>query len=403
MKRLVFYCPGYDLRPLRSSLPLIEREFEAFLEIRKLAGRLEAPVDGLDPGRSTATWEGRVSWPGAKVHTRFVQLGWRDVIKPDFERSWPRMAADAISSFWHYAKAGGYRAAVKSNWAHGLFCLYPEIGFALCLALGIVPPLLLAAFLFDLDGDAGPQVSSQLLALAVIIGVSTLWIAGLHRFFSWLEPRIYLRYLINSWHFMARLARNEHAQMLDRIEEFAELIVAMEEEAGQDEELVFVSHSCGTFVAIYVLAGVLRRRPEIGQRPGGFAFVTLGPAFECLGGFGSKGSFSEAMSKVALSDVDWTDVYAPHDLVCGGRTAPVARYATAITEADMRREPRRFSVRVPDRMTKELFRHLRYRFFELHFCYFLSSIRPGLFDFYRLTLGPKRASAQLEAWSRGED
>ena len=67
-------------------------------------------------------------------------------------------------------------------------------------------------------------------------------------------------------------------------------------------------------------------------------------------------------------------------------------------------EPRRFSVRVPDRLSPAAYRHLRFRYFKLHFCYFLTTERPGLFDFYRLTLGPKRATEQLEAWrERAED
>lgn len=42
-------------------------------------------------------------------------------------------------------------------------------------------------------------------------------------------------------------------------------------EADEDTDLVFVSHSCGTFVAIYILAAVLRRQPDIVRRPGGFS------------------------------------------------------------------------------------------------------------------------------------
>jgi len=332
-----------------------------------------------------------------------VQLGWRDVIRPDFERSFLRMTADAFRSFWLYATAGGYGAAVKSNWAHGLFCLYPAAGFILALALAVVPPLLFAVPLFELAGSAWPGPVPQSGAFVTAVAGCLLWVVAVYRLFSWLEPKIYLRYLINSWHFMARLARGEHGPMQDRIGEFADLIVAMETDMDPDEELVIVSHSCGTFVAIYILAAILDRRPGLGRRPGGFSFVTLGPAFECLGGFGTGGSFSEAMSKVARSGVDWTDIYAPHDLVCGGRTSPVARYATMVAKAEKKPEPRRFSVCIPDRMTEKLFRRLRYRFFELHFCYFFASIRPGLFDFYRLTLGPKPASAQLEAWSKGED
>lgn|GEM_PF-2898440 len=403
MKRLVIYCPGYDLRPVRHSFPLIRAEFENFLKIRKLDGDFTQLSEGLDPGGSTALWSGRVDWPERTVGARFVQLGWQDVIKPDFERSWLHAAVDAIGAFYNYARAGGYHAALKSNWAHGLFCLYPAIGFTLYLATSLLPPVLLAPAVLRVAGDAAPQGFAELFSWFVLLGGAGLWMAAVHALVCRLERTTYFRYLINSWHFMARLARNEHDEMQARIEEFADLIVTLNAQAEEDEELVFLSHSCGTFVAIYIVAAVLRRQPHIGQRAGGFSFVTLGPAFDCLGGFGAEHGFGEAMATVARSGVDWTDIYGPHDPVCGGRTAPVARYASSASADPKMPEPRRFSVCIPDRMSAELFRHLRFRFFRLHFCYFFASERPGLFDFYRLTLGPRKAVAQLKAWAEGRD
>ncbi|MTI45380.1 hypothetical protein JM93_01228 [Roseibium hamelinense] len=400
MKRLVIYCPGYDIRPVKQTFGLINREFSAFLKLRRITGALSDLEDRPACQLASAKWEVQVEWPSGPVTARFLQLGWRDVIKPDFQRSWPRMAVDAIRSFWLYARADGYRAVLKSNWAHGLFCLYPAVGLVLWILVAFVPPLLFAIPAFRLANSLLPDETSGLFAGAIVVGASCLWIAAFQRFMSWLEPRIYLRYLINSWHFMARLAHQKHGPMQSKIEEFAEKIVALEAQADADEEIVFVSHSCGTFVAIYILAAILQRRPGFGQRRGGFAFVTLGPAFDCLGGFGNQGSFSEAMSAVARSDVDWTDIYSPHDPICGGRTPPVARYATMLSNTETRPEPRRYSARIPDRMPKELLNHLRYRFFKLHFCYFFASIRPDLFDFYELTFGPKKARDMLEAWSR---
>ncbi len=401
MKRLVIYCPGYDLRPTSQSVRLVFSEFETFLKIRKLDGQLSDFHDDLAPGKSAATWAGHVDWPEGPVDTRFVQLGWRDVMKPDFARPWLRTLKDALRSSLLYARAGGYTATLKSNWGHGLFCLYPVIGIVLYLLASVLPPILLAPVILT---HAGAAVSGDLLSSAFAWGVflcaGSLWLAAVYAFVRWLEPKSYFRYLVNSWHFMARLAKGEHAEMQARIEEFADCIVDLEAGAEDGEELVFVSHSCGTFIAIYVLAAVLRRNPDIVRRPGGFAFVTLGPAFDCLGGFGADGGFGRAMKTVARSGVDWTDLYAPHDFLCGGRTSPVERYAWPACAGESLPEPRRFSVRVPDRLSPKDFRYLRFRYFQLHFCYFLTTVRPGLFDLYRLALGPRPAHLQLESWQR---
>lgn len=390
------------MRPVRQTFPLFRSEFGKFLRFRNLDGQLTEFREADDPGSGTAFWEGQVTWPEGSVATRFVQLGWRDVIRPDFERSWPRTVLDGLRSFGLYAWTGGYRAVWKSNWAHAVFCLYPAVGLLLYLMASLLPPLLLAPSVLGAAAAAAPSPHEGLISWSVYLVASALWMAAVHALKQLLEPRSYFRYLVNSWHFIARLARNEHDPMLARIEDCADRIVAMAHDA-EDEEIVFVSHSCGTFVAVYILAAVLRRDPEIGRRKGGFAFVTLGPAFDCLGGYGAEHGFGEAMATVARSSVDWTDLYSPHDPICGGRTPPVKRYA-ALTKADGRcKEPRRFSVRIPDRMPPAAFRYLRYRFFKLHFCYFFTSVTPGLFDFYRLTLGPKPAVEQLKAWDKGAD
>lgn len=403
MKRLIVYCPGYDLRPERQSFRLIREEFSTFLRFRQVEGNLSDLGEGLRPGDCTATWTGHVEWPEGEVHARFVQLGWRDVIRPDFERSWIRAIAEAMRSFFLYAKAGGYRAVFASNPGHGLFCIYPFVGLSLYLLISLLPPLLLAPAISRDVASILPPEHATLLFWIALSGGTALWMVLVHAFMRRLERHSYIRYLLNSWHFMARLAKGEHAPMQVRIEELADLILDLEKEADADEELVFLSHSCGTFVAIYVLAAVLRRKPDIVRRPGGFAFVTLGPAFDCLGGFGTRNGYGAAMDAVARSGVDWTDVYAPHDLLCGGRTDPVARYALSARDNPGLPEPRRLSARAPDRLSPERFRHLRFRYFQLHFCYFLASVRPGLFDVYRLTLGPRPALRQLDAWTRTKD
>lgn len=402
-KRLTLYFPGYDLRPPRQTSLLIYKELKAFLKLNKVEGDLTPLRDDLDPGGDTAFWEAKVNWPEQTVKARFVQLSWRDVIKPDFERSWPRTLLDGFRSFARFAQAGGYFRVWKSNWAHAIFCLYPAVGLILYVLASLLPPLLLAPYILSLATAVAPPDQAEAVSWAMLLACSGLWMAAVYGLVRLLERKSYFRYLVNSWHFISRLAFNQHPHMLERVEECADVIVAMTEQADADEDVVFVSHSCGTFVAIYILAAVLRRRPEIVHRQGGFAFVTLGPAFDCLGGYGAGHGFGEAMRTVARSGVDWTDLYSPHDPICGGRTPPVSRYALNDTPGEILPEPRRFSICVPDRMSAQQYRYLRRRFFPLHFCYFLASIKPGLFDFYRMTLGPKRATDQLTAWLNKRD
>ncbi|WP_417668935.1 hypothetical protein [Roseibium sp.] len=399
MKRLVVYCPGYDLRSAKQCFPLFQSQFEKFQKTNGVKGAFDSFEDGHDPGGSTASWRGILEWPEDTVETRFVQLGWRDVIRPDFERRLPVRMLDAVRSFYRYARAGGYSAVIKSNWAHALFVLYPPVGFLILCLFGLLPPVLLAPVIAESVEMMVPMQGKRIVSWSAVLAGSLLWVAAVYGVTRVLEPKTYFWYLVNSWHFMAKLADETHQEILVRIDELADLIIEMECQADDEEELIFLAHSVGTFLAIYILAAVLRKKPEIGQRAGGFSFLTLGPAFDCIGGFGVNGGFSRAMATVAKSGVDWTDVYGPHDIICGGRTDPVNRYALPDKPGERLREPRRFSICIPDRLPPGQYRQLRHRFFKLHFVYFFASLRDDLFDFYRLTLGPLAARQQLEIWA----
>ena len=156
----------------------------------------------------------------------------------------------------------------KSNWAHSIFCLYPAVGFAFYCAISLVPLVLLAPALLDWGTALAPSAMANIFSWLILLVGSAVWMAGVYGFSRLIEPWTYFWYLVNSWYFMARLARNEHPEILARIEEFADTIVALDKQADDDEELVLVSHSCGTFLAVYILAAVLRRNPDIAKRAG---------------------------------------------------------------------------------------------------------------------------------------
>ncbi|WP_306028728.1 hypothetical protein [Stappia sp. MMSF_3263] len=388
-KRRVVYVPGYDLRRPEASHALLTNELSRFRELRSVPGAFSGLMPAAGSGEASVDWTGEIDWPEGRVTTHFSLLGWRDLGRRDFKRPLPVVIAEAVRTFILFAAAGGYAERMRHNWANGLFFLYPVLALFVFLIASIVPPLFFPLLL----PGTGPAHALASIAAGLI------WMVLLYRLTIHVERWTYVWYLIHDWYSIRRLARNEDPQMTARIAEFAERIIGIAARCEPDEELVLVAHSSGTFVMLYTLQEVLRRVPDFGATQDRLTVLTMGSAFAYVGGFGAHRGFGAAVASVAeAKHLDWTDVYAPHDLLCCGRTTPVATYTPHL--APRVREPRRFSARVPDRMTAERYRHLRYRFFKLHFCYFLASERPDLFDFYRLTLGPLPAGRQLRRWAR---
>ncbi|MTH96928.1 hypothetical protein [Roseibium sp. RKSG952] len=388
-KRRVIYIPGYDLRRPEAPFRQFEEELAAFRKNWNVQGGFSGLALDLEPGRASADWNGEMAWPEGKVTASFSLLGWRDLMKRDFRRPLWVVLAGALRTFGLFALAGGYGKGLRANWPNGLFFLYPAMAVFVFLALAIAPVVTMPLIL---PGEGGMRAG-------VTLAASAIWLVVLYALTRIAERWSYVWYLIHDWYAIGRLARNEDPEMTARIGAFAARIIEIADACEPDEELVITAHSSGTFVLVYTLAEVLKRIPGFGAGQGKVTVLTMGSAFGYVGGFGAHRGFGTAVARVAEApNLDWTDVYGPHDIMCCGRTAPVSTYAPSIARRVS--EPRRFSVRIPDRMTTERYRYLRFRFFKLHFCYFFASRRRDLFDFYRLTLGPMPAGQQLRVWAK---
>lgn len=402
LKRTVVYIPGYDLRRAETSFQLLKTELGRFLKRQGVAGAFGDFREGADPGGCSASWTGRIDWPEGRVETRYFQLGWRDLAKRDFRRSWLATVAGAAATFYCYARSGGYWAALRTHWPHALYCLYPPVTFLLYWFLGLGLPAIWAPEILTGLRAALPSSSPAVLAWVGLPAVAVTWMFGIHLLTRLIEPLSYFWYIVHSWYAVIRMARNDDPEVSARIEEFADRILEIAETCGEEEELLLVAHSAGTFIAIYVLAAILRKKPDFCQSQAGVVFLTLSSAFSYVGGFGAEHGFGKAMATVAgAKGLDWTDIYSPHDILCIGRTDPVAQYAGSAGDGARLKEPRRYSARIPDRMERARHRYLQFRFFQMHFSYFLASIRPDIFDFYQLTLGRLPAKKQLQDWGPG--
>ncbi|MCY1707664.1 hypothetical protein [Pannonibacter sp. SL95] len=395
MLRHVIFIPGYDLRRPSFLQSTMAEEAEAMGRIRGVDAELSGFADGQGPGGASATWRGRAAWPEGETRTIFHLLGWRDLAKRDFQRSWPKRMLGAFASFAGFARSGGYIDSFRRHWPNGIFHVYPVLLLLIYLMLLCAP----AVMLEPVRGVVNEVGLPQLVAWPVWLAGWGIWAALVHGLSRLIEPSTYFWYLVNDWHAIRQLAFDRDADMTGRITHFASKILQVEREAVADDDILLCAHSSGAFVLVMALAKALEQKPDLGVARGGIALATLGSAIGYIGGYHAGGAFERAVARVgAAPGIDWSDIYVPQDALCCGRANPVADYGRRWSATPML-APRSYSGRAPDAMGRDRFNHLRWHFFALHFCYFFASQREDTFDFHRLTLGPNPAREMLVAWA----
>lgn len=399
LQRHVIHIPGYDLRRPSFLHATLAEEAEAMGRIRGSTAELGEFDAGLGPGGASATWSGRAIWPDGETRTVFHLLGWRDLAKRDFQRSWLDRMLGAFASFAGFAHSGGYIDSFRRHWPNGIFHVYPVILMLIYLVLLLAPGLMLGTVRAVTSAAGWPDF----VAWPVWLVSWGLWATGIHRMSRFIEPSTYFWYLVNDWHAIRQLAFERDAEMSRRIDHFADEILRLEAAAEAGDDLLLSAHSSGAFVLVMALAKALERNPEFGTDRGGIALATVGSAFGYIGGYHAGGAFERAVARVAAAPgIDWSDIYVPQDPLCCGRANPVADYGRRWSRDPML-APRSYSGRAPDALGKERFNSLRWRFFALHFCYFFASKREDTFDFQMLTLGPRPARDMLLEWAPERD
>lgn len=366
-RRRVLYLPGYDPIPPRRYRELYRRE-----------GADQAALSGyrLDFGarrdRRGFGWGVTGNFPQGNAETDIEVLVWADVVQGSMGRSVPATYAQLVRTAWAYVASGALFRLMRLRRGPVIAALYP-----IAVLLAQLAAALMLAGTITWAGTAWLHWLPAL-AAGLAAGAALLW------WFRRIDGRVFAYYLMHDYAFTAQDGGAYPAALETRIAAFADRVA--EVLAGDWDEVLVVGHSSGAYLAVSVLADLIRSGRAAAD--GRLALLTLGHVVPMASFLPRAGRLRDDLRYLsARTELDWVDVTAPGDACCFGLCDPVA---VSGVEPPDRRGPLVLSAAFRHTLSPERQRALRGRWFRLHFQYLCAFDRPGDYDYFAITAGPLR-------------
>jgi len=370
-RRHVFYIPGYDPIPPRRYRELYRKEAAS-----------QAAVSGheitLSPGRGG----GRFGWgvaariEGQRAEARIEVLGWSDIVKGSMAQGIWATYAQMFRTAAIYIGTGALFRLMRLRKGPVIAALYPvgillgQLGLALALAWLVGRAL---ALLHPWAAWAG------LLAVPAALEA-----------FRRMDGRLYAWYLMHDYAYSARRLGANPPDLEARMAEFGDAIAGAMH--GDCDEVLVVGHSSGAHLAVSVLADLIRagRVPADGPV---LSFLSLGQVVPMVSFLPRAWRLRADLAYLsAREELCWLDVTAPGDGCAFALCDPVAVSGVA---PEAKRWPLVISAAFTQTLSPARWRALRWRFFRLHFQYLCAFDRPGDYDYFAITAGPKTLAARF--------
>ncbi len=289
-KRKIFYLSGFDPRGARFYHEVFVTEAAKF---NAMAGRSVA----IGPRRKLAPHSSRwdITDQNPAAQTDYVCLGWDDIVRDNWVRNPISLLARTLQAYWNFTRLVDWPIVKR-------FPLGVRVAFYYPAFLGILMPILL--------GLAAGAIGWALFGKLWAIGLGALALLGFGGFvMTRLKGFWLLRFII----FNDLLARDRlSSAMTERIEQFATMI---SDSLNEDwDEILFVSHSNGSIVAIPALARLLDLHG--GSLPDRFSFVSLGSCIPLVGNRKDSHHFHDQLERVGQGDFRWLDLGSITDIIC---------------------------------------------------------------------------------------
>ncbi|MFA5539197.1 MAG: hypothetical protein WDA23_08340 [Gemmobacter sp.] len=376
-RRKVFYIPGYDPFHPRRYRELYRKEAAAQSAVTGDRIELSPRAAGRRYG-----WHVRGVIEGVGTEAGFEVLVWSDIVRASMAQGVAATYLQLLRAAWVYFGSGAFFPLMRLRKGPLLATLYPvamllgQLALALVLGRGLMRGLALVVPL--------PLAAVAGLVLAVLV----------LRWFKRHDNRLFAYYLMHDFAFIARDHGRPPPELDARIAEFR---AAIREALTPDtDEVLVVGHSSGAQIAVSVLAGLMREglpeRREGVRRPA-LSLLTLGQVIPMASFLpGAEQLRADLREMSAQDDIPWVDVSAPGDGCSFALCDPVAVTGVA---PEGKRWPLVISAAFTQTLSPERWKALRWRFFRLHFQYLCAFDRPGDYDYFRITAGPRTLGARF--------
>lgn len=386
-RRRVFYIPGYD--------PIHPRRYR---ELYRSEGAAQAKISGYEiglvgrQGGATYGWQVDGTIEGGAVEVEFDVLVWSDIVRESMQLNIPQTYLLMVRTAWTYIGSGALWRLMRLRKGPVMAALYP-VGM---LILQLLVAVLVAALVAGLVAGAldiltrlitGADPLFGLLFALRAIGALTLGaVAGylVLRLFRRYDNKLFVYYLMHDYAYSARSKGANPPELEARMAVFADQIAAAL--AEDVDEVLIVGHSSGAHLGVSILADLDRagRIPPDGPALG---FLTLGQVVPMVSFLRDANRLRRDLRDLSVSDsLFWLDVTAPGDGCAFALCDPVAVSGVA---PEGQRWPLVISAAFTQTLSEARWKELRWRFFRLHFQYLCAFDRPGDYDYFRITAGPK--------------
>lgn len=167
--------------------------------------------------------------------------------------------------------------------------------------------------------------------------------------------------------------------------EFRAVIAKALTETDVDEVLV-VGHSSGAHLAVSILADLIRAG-EVPANGPTLSFLSLGQVVPMVSFLPKADRLRADLHFLsARSELSWLDVTAPGDGCAFALCDPVS---VSGVDPEGKQWPLVISAAFTQTLSEQRWKELRWKFFRLHFQYLCAFDRPGDYDYFRITAGPR--------------
>jgi hypothetical protein len=375
--RRVMYIPGYDPVPPRKYRERYRRE----------AAR-QADISGYDIALAKKQGDGRFGWrveahiDGAATATEVEVMYWADIVRTSMTQGIPGTYAQLLRTAWAYIGSGALFRLMRLRKGPVIAALFPVVVLLAQLALAILlfGAVIRVAWGSALALDLTMEAGLVILGAGVVLGCFAGW-----AFLRWCKRRDHILawYLMHDYAFSAQLNGAYPPAQETRMAAFADRIA--EALTGDADEVLIVGHSSGAYIAVSILADLIRA----GRVPSGgpaLSLLTLGHVVPMVSFLPGAARLRADLAYLSARDeVTWVDVTAPGDGCSFALCDPVA--VTGVAPAD-KRWPLVISAAFTQTLAPETQKALKFRLFELHFQYLNAFDRPGDYDYFTITAGP---------------
>lgn len=364
-RRLVLYVPGFDPMPPRRYRELYRRE----------SGK-QAAISGYDltmqAGAAGPVWTVEARFPEGEALSRIEVLVWSDLVRASMTAGIAGTYVQMLRVARLYLSSGALRRLMRLRRGPVLAALYP-------LAM-LAGQLLGALLVAGLAGWAAAALTGRPW-LALPCGAAAAW--GVLAALRSLDHRLFAYYLMHDYAFTASRDGAYPPPLEARLARFTDSLA--QALASDADEVLVVGHSSGAALAVSMVADLLRD----GTRPQGVALslMTLGhvvPMAAFLPGAQRLRADLACLSE--RPDMFWLDVTAPGDPCSFALCDPVAVTGAA---GPGQRWPLVLSAAFSRTLSRRQQRDLRWRWFRLHLQYLCAFERPGDYDYFAITAGPR--------------